>query len=115
MSAPEVREERAAYMPVSMALKLAQLTLKQACEQAYRDTELLIREADQARQAIEDKRSVYRNRNRTYVLLAGFAISLVWPVLAVQMFQSNELANYASALGYTGDIAITLRALHRRY
>ena len=115
MSAPEVREERAAYMPVSMALKLAQLTLRQACEQAYRDTELQIRDAERARQKVEDERSVHRNRNRTYVLLVGFTISLVWPVLAVRLFASDFLANYASALGYTGDLAVTLWALHRRY
>ena len=115
MNAKEIRDERAAYMPVSMALKLAQLTLKQACEQAYRDTQLQIRDADQARQAIEDKRSVHRNRNRAYVLLVGLSISLAWPVIAIHLFDSGFLANFASALGYIGDLSVTFYALHRRY
>lgn len=79
MKAPA--EQRAEYMTVGMALKLAHLTIAQACEQAYRDTELMLREQDAIRQHTEDLRSRRRNRNRLLVLAIGISMAWFWPWL----------------------------------
>ena len=91
---------RMAAMTVGEAIKLAEMTVKQACERSYRDTELQIRDNDTTRQATEDMRSIHRNKNRAYVLVCGLTISIVWPMIATALFKSQDLANYASALGY---------------
>lgn len=103
------------FMTWGQAVKLANLTRQQACEQAYRDTELQIRDADMARQAVEDARSIHRNANRTIVLVVGFLVSLFWPPIAIHFFSSTYAATFASALGYVGDIGVTTYALYRRY
>lgn len=105
---------RHAPISVGMAIKLADMTRGQACEQSYRDTELQLRASDSARQRTEDVRSVRRNRNRLYMLLAGFGMALAWPALC-------HLANFASglqwtaAIAVTGDLAVTAYALWKRY
>lgn len=113
MSTPD--SERRRLMTVGEALKLARITERQACERAYRDAELQIREADKSRQATEDVRSIHRNRNRAYVLLCGLTVSILWPEIAIHLFSSQFAANFASALGYCGDLGVTFYALRRRY
>lgn len=103
------------FMTWGQAVKLANLTRQQACEQAYRDTELQIRDAESERSRTEETRSVHRNANRTIVLIVGFLISISWPFLAVHLFHSTYGATFASALGYLGDIGVTTYALVRRY
>ena len=110
---PEIA--RMATMTVGEAIKLSRMTVKQACEAAYRDAELQIRESEKLRQTVEDKRSIHRNKNRAYVLMVGLTISLIWPILAVHLFDSSFLANFASALGYVGDLGVTFYALMKRY
>ena len=110
---PEIA--RAELMTVGEALKLAKLTKRDACDTTYRETELQIRDADTVRQATEDKRSIHRNKNRAYVLVVGLTISLIWPMVAVHLFNSQFLANFASALGYCGNLGVTFYALMKRY
>lgn len=97
------------------AIKLARMTVKQACEAAYRDTQLQIRDADKERQTVEDARSIHRNKNRAWVLVCGLTVSIIWPFIAIHLFKSQDLANFASALGYCGDLGVTFYALKRRY
>lgn len=111
----DLRVAREKPITVETAIKLAEMTVKQACERAYRDTELQIRDAAANAKSIEDKRSVHRNANRTVVLLVGFAISLLWPFIAIHMFHSTNGATFASALGYLGDIGVTTYALIKHY
>ncbi len=110
-----VANEEHSMMPVGMALKLANMTRAQAIEEAWRNTELQIRDAESGRQAIEDKRSYRRNRNRLYMLSAGFIMALVWPLVTQSLLHMNAGLKWTSAISVTGDLAVTAYALWRKY
>lgn len=114
MNREMTQELRESNMSVGMAVKLAGMTRSQACEQAYRDAELQIRHADMARQRTEDVRSIRRNRNRLYMLLAGFFMALLWPAFC-NAAGLPGLVQWTAAIAVTGDLAVTAYALVRRY
>lgn len=107
--------EREALMTVGRALKLAHMTIGQAQEVAYRDAELLIREMDRVRQAVEDKRSRHRNLNRLLVLIVSLTCALLWPMIMMDVFHSVVGTAWTTAVANTGDIGVTAYALKRRY
>ena len=80
--------ERNSEMTVGMSLKLAYMTRAQAVEQAWREAELQIRDADAARQETEDTRSRRRNRNRLGVLAARLRHL---PVMANHLYRAEHV------------------------
>ena len=112
MNTPE--EQRQQIMTVGMALKLAELTRKQAMEEAYRDTELMLRESDTVRQMKEDIRSIRRNRNRALMLMAGFVLALIWPTFAAAI-HDPALKQWTTALAMLGDLLVVLYSWFKRY
>lgn len=107
--------QRAAPMSVGMALKLANMTRAQAAEQAWRNAELQIRQADADRQVIEDVRSQRRNRNRSYMLLAGFVLAIVWPLVAKGVLNWPAGLTWTPAIAVVGDLCVTTYAYFRKY
>jgi hypothetical protein len=108
-------QELNAPMTVGEALRQHEMLVAQAVDQAYRAAELQISEAERQRGVIEDLRSHHRNLNRAYVLLVGLTIAIIWPPIATALFKSTYDATFASALGYLGDLGVTMYALKRRY
>jgi len=84
---------------------------RNAIAQSERNIELMLREQYMTRSQFEDHRSVRRNRNRIYMLLAGFFMSLLWPDLALHVFHNVALTAWTTAISSTGDITVTLWAL----
>lgn len=108
-------QERQQVITVGMALKLAHMTRFQATECAYRDAELQIRANDAERQRTEDIRSQRRNRNRCYMLLAGFILALVWPVATLSVIHWTAGLRWTPAISVVGDLAVTTYAYFRKY
>jgi hypothetical protein len=100
--------------PVSMALDLASTAKREAIDHAWDDAAGQITQADAARQRTEDIRSVRRNRNRLYMLLAGFVMALLWPLICTALHMPAG-KQWTSAISVTGDLTVTAYALLKRY
>lgn len=106
--------DKETHMTVSMALKLAELHRKQSLEEAWRQTELQIRESECIQKMKEDIRSIRRNRNRAVMLLAGFILALIWPAFTT-LIHDPALKQWTTALAMLGDLAVVLYSWVRRY
>jgi hypothetical protein len=100
--------------PVSMAVDLAHAAKREAIDHAWDDSAGQIRDADAIRQRFEDVRSVRRNRNRLYMLLAGFVMALAWPLICTALHLPAG-KQWTSAISVTGDLTVTAYALWKRY
>lgn len=74
-----------------------------------------MRTADATRQAIEDTRSVRRNRNRLAVLIVAFMINMIWPVIMLHVMHDVAGTAWTPALSSSADILVTAYAWYRRY
>lgn len=75
--------------------------------------EQMLAEADAAREATEETRSIRRNRNRLLVLVTGMIISVLWPVLTTHGHPTAAELTTAAALA--GDMIVTAYAWRKRY
>lgn len=71
----------------------------------------LIAAMDAERAAIEDRRSVRRNRNRLLVLCMGLTLSLLWPWLMMECVHTMVGTVWTTAISNTGDMGVTAYAL----
>jgi len=76
----------------------------------------LIRDEDEKRQAIEDKRANHRNRNRLYTLIGAMVIGLivVWGLQHLGPV-GMKLAPYSFIITVLFDSTLTVYALIRKY